>query len=65
MRLTRYDLGQSIGVGITAAGLIVVPLGSVTAGADGTLAVHGAQAVASATPTALRAGSWLRVTRTA
>ncbi|MFB6424654.1 hypothetical protein ACFCXC_14860 [Streptomyces microflavus] len=65
IRLTRYDIGQSIGVGITAAGLIVAPLGTITAGADGTLTVQGAQAVASATPTILRAGSWLRVTRTA
>ncbi|MGW4040890.1 hypothetical protein ACWEIM_32220 [Streptomyces sp. NPDC004778] len=65
IRLTRYDIGQSIGVGITAAGLIVAPLGTITAGADGVLTVQGAQAVASATPTLLRAGSWLRVTRTA
>lgn len=65
IRLTRYDIGQSIGVGITAAGLIVAPLGTITAGADGLLAVQGAQASASGTPTLLRAGSWLRVTRTA
>ncbi|MET9999845.1 collagen-like protein [Streptomyces microflavus] len=65
IRLTRYDLGQSIGVGITAAGLIVAPLGTITAGADGVLAIHGAQAALSVTPTLLRAGSWFRVTRTA
>lgn len=65
IRLTRYDLGQSIGVGITAAGLIVAPLGTITAGADGVLAIQGAQAALSATPTILRAGSWFRVTRTA
>ncbi|MFI6138044.1 hypothetical protein ACIBCC_07650 [Streptomyces griseus] len=64
IRLTRYDLGQSIGVGITAAGLIVAPLGTVTAGADGTLTLQWAQAVSSPTPTVLRAGSWLRATRT-
>lgn len=64
IRLTRYDLGQSIGVGITAAGLIVAPLGTVTAGADGSLTLQRAQAVASVTPTVLRAGSWLRLTRT-
>ncbi|MFD5938262.1 hypothetical protein [Streptomyces griseus] len=65
IRLTRYDLGQSIGVGITAAGLIVAPLGTVTAGSDGAVSVQWAQAVASATATVLRAGSWLRLTRVA
>ncbi|MET8841435.1 hypothetical protein ABZW67_15245 [Streptomyces rubiginosohelvolus] len=65
IRLTRYDLGQSIGVGITAAGLMVAPLGTVTAGADGAVSVQWAQAVASATATVLRAGSWLRLTRVA
>lgn len=65
IRLTRYDLGQSIGVGITAAGLIVAPLGTVTAGADGAVSVQWAQVVASATATVLRAGSWLRLTRVA
>ncbi|MEU5133423.1 hypothetical protein [Streptomyces californicus] len=65
IRLTRYAPGASIGVGITAAGLIVAPLGTITAGANGVIAVQWAQNVASATPTILRAGSWLRVTRTA
>ncbi|MGW3330277.1 hypothetical protein ACWDF9_06980 [Streptomyces rubiginosohelvolus] len=64
IRLTRYAPGASIGVGITAAGLIVAPLGTVTAGANGAIAVQWAQNVSSATPTILRAGSWLRVTRT-
>lgn len=64
IRLTRYDLGQSIGVGITAAGLIVAPLGTLTAGTDGTLSVQWSQAVSTATATTLRAGSWLRLTRT-
>ncbi|MFG2763137.1 hypothetical protein [Streptomyces rubiginosohelvolus] len=65
IRLTRYAPGASIGVGITAAGLMVAPLGTITAGATGVIAVQWAQNVASATPTVLRAGSWLRVTRTA
>ncbi|MGW4040457.1 hypothetical protein ACWEIM_29980 [Streptomyces sp. NPDC004778] len=65
IRLTRYAPGASIGVGITAAGLIVAPLGTITAGANGVIAVQWAQNVSSATPTILRAGSWLRVTRTA
>lgn len=65
IRLTRYAPGASIGVGITAAGLIVAPLGTITAGTTGVIAVQWAQNVASATPTILRTGSWLRVTRTA
>ncbi|MFJ9318263.1 hypothetical protein [Streptomyces globisporus] len=65
IRLTRYAPGASIGVGITAAGLMVAPLGTITAGANGVIAVQWAQNVSSATPTILRAGSWLRVTRTA
>ncbi|MFD5975552.1 hypothetical protein [Streptomyces bacillaris] len=65
IRLTRYAPGASIGVGITAAGLIVAPLGTITAGATGSITVQWAQNVTSATPTILRTGSWLRVTRTA
>ncbi|WP_420168999.1 hypothetical protein [Streptomyces violaceoruber] len=65
IRLTRYDLGQSIGVGITVAGLVVAPLGTVTAGTDGVVSVQWAQAVASGTATVVRAGSWLRLTRVA
>ncbi|MFZ4264491.1 hypothetical protein [Streptomyces arboris] len=65
IRLTRYAPGAPIGVGITAAGLIVAPLGTITAGANGAITVQWAQNVSSVTPTILRAGSWLRVTRTA
>lgn len=65
IRLTRYDLGTSVGVGITVAGLIVAPLGTFTAGADGTLTLQWAQVASSATPTVLKAGSWLRLTRIA
>lgn len=64
IRLTRYDLGQPIGVGITAVGIMVAPLGTLTAGANGVLSVQWAQVVSSVTPTVLRAGSWLRLTRT-
>ncbi|MEV7895330.1 hypothetical protein [Streptomyces cyaneofuscatus] len=65
LRLTRYDPGQSIGVGVTAAGIIVTPLGTITAGANGSITVQWAQNVATATATVLRAGSWLRLTRVA
>ncbi|MYX16841.1 hypothetical protein GTY67_26190 [Streptomyces sp. SID8374] len=65
IRLTRYAPGQSIGVGITAVGLIVAPLGSITAGANGAITVQWAQNVATGTATVLRAGSWLRLARVA
>ncbi|MFH9765177.1 hypothetical protein ACH4N4_30410 [Streptomyces microflavus] len=65
IRLTRYDLGTSVGVGITVAGLIVAPLGTITAGADGNLTLQWAQVASSVTPTVLKAGSWLRLTRIA
>ncbi|MGW1662924.1 hypothetical protein [Streptomyces microflavus] len=65
LRLTRYDPGTPVGVGIITGGLIVAPLGTITAGADGMLTVQWAQNASSATPTTLRAGSWLRATRTA
>lgn len=65
IRLTRYDLGAPVGVGITATGLIVAPLGTLTAGANGHCTIQWAQVVSSATPTILRAGSWLRLTRMA
>ncbi|WP_098007835.1 collagen-like protein [Streptomyces sp. sk226] len=65
LRLTRYDPGVAIGVGITAAGLIVTPLGTITAGASGAITVQWAQNAAMATATVLRAGSWLRLTRVA
>ncbi|MFD5901018.1 hypothetical protein ACFWHG_05900 [Streptomyces microflavus] len=65
LRLTRYAPGQSIGVGITVAGLIVAPLGTITAGANGSITIQWAQNVATAVATTLRAGSWLRLTRVA
>ncbi|WP_097982805.1 collagen-like protein [Streptomyces sp. f150] len=65
IRLTRYDLGTSVGVGVIAAGLIVAPLGTFTAGTDGALTLQWSQAASSATPTVLKAGSWLRLTRIA
>ncbi|WP_318294712.1 hypothetical protein [Streptomyces bacillaris] len=65
IRLTRYPPGQPVGVGITAAGVILTPTGTITAGADGHISFQWAQNAASATPTILRTGSWMRVTRTA
>lgn len=63
VRLTRFDFGASSSMGATAVGVIVNPLGGLLAGADGTLTVQWAQAVSSATPTTIKAGSWLRLTR--
>ncbi|MFF2864490.1 hypothetical protein ACFVSX_32000 [Streptomyces rubiginosohelvolus] len=65
IRLTRYAPGTTIGVGVTAAGLIVTPLGTITAGASGAVTVQWAQNVSTGTATVLRAGSWLRLTRVA
>ena len=63
VRLTRFDFGAPSSMGVTAAGLMVVPTGGLNAGTDGTVAVQWAQAVSSAAATTLRAGSWLRLTR--
>lgn len=65
IRLTRYAPGQTVGVGVTAAGLVVRPEGSFTAGANGFITVQWAQNVLSATPTFVRTGSRLELTRTA
>lgn len=64
LRLTKFSFGTSSTMGITAAGLVVLPHGAlITAGTAGTLKLQWAQAVTSATPTVLRAGSWLRLSR--
>ncbi|MFF6904512.1 hypothetical protein ACFY9Q_01050 [Streptomyces sp. NPDC012389] len=65
IRLTRYAPGQPVGVGVTAAGLVLTPVGSITAGATGSITVQWAQNVSSATPTFVRTGSRLELTRTA
>ncbi|MET9923431.1 MULTISPECIES: hypothetical protein [unclassified Streptomyces] len=65
IRLTRYLPGQTIGVGVIAAGLVVRPDGSFTAGATGFITVQWAQVAPSATPTVVRTGSRLELTRTA
>ncbi|MEU0157922.1 hypothetical protein ABZ154_03515 [Streptomyces sp. NPDC006261] len=65
VRLTRFDLGAPASVGVTAAGLIVAPLGSITAGADGSVTLQWTQNAPTGTATVLRAGSWLRLTRVA
>ncbi|MFD8667095.1 hypothetical protein ACFV1U_17080 [Streptomyces microflavus] len=65
IRLTRYLPGQAIGVGVTAAGLVVRPDGSITAGANGFITVQWAQVAPSATPTVVRTGSRLELTRMA
>ncbi|MEU3268743.1 hypothetical protein [Streptomyces bacillaris] len=65
IRLTRFDFGAPSAVGIITDGVIIAPLGSLTVGADGHLTLQWAQNTSSTTPTVLRAGSWLRATRTA
>jgi len=63
VRLTRFSFGDPSSMGITAAGLIVAPIGGLIAGADGDVRIQWAQAVSSATPTIIRAASWLRLGR--
>lgn len=63
VRLTRFDFGASSSMGATTTGVVVNPTGGIIAGADGTVTIQWAQAVSSGTPTTLRAGSWLRLTR--
>jgi hypothetical protein len=63
VRLTRFDFGATSSMGVTAAGVMVVPTGGLIAGADGTITLQWAQAVSSATATVLRAGSWIRLRR--
>ncbi|QQZ56846.1 hypothetical protein IFE09_26970 [Streptomyces microflavus] len=65
IRLTRYAPGQAIGVGITAAGIVLTPVGSVTAGATGAITVQWAQNASNPTATVVRAGSRLELTRMA
>lgn len=63
VRLTRFDFGASSSMGVTAAGVIVNPQGGLIAGATGTVTIQWAQAVSSATPTTIKAASWIRLTR--
>lgn len=66
LRLTKFAFGSPSSVGITAAGLLVLPRGTlVTGGTAGVLKLQWGQVVSSATPTWLRAGSSIRLTRLA
>lgn len=65
IRLTRYAPGQAIGVGITAAGIVLTPVGSITAGATGAITVQWAQNASNPTSTVVRTGSRLELTRMA
>ncbi|MFK0252134.1 hypothetical protein [Streptomyces sp. NPDC090445] len=64
VKLGRNDAAATSGVGIIAAGSSVCPVGRLTAGGTaGTLQLRWAQTASSATPTIIKTGSWLRLTR--
>jgi hypothetical protein len=64
LKIQRNDAGTSSGVGIIAAGSSVRPSGRLTVGGTpGTLQLRWAQTASSATPTIVKTGSWLRLTR--
>lgn len=66
IKQSRLDLATSSGVGIIAAGSAVRPAGVLRVGGTaGTLQLRWAQSVSSLTPTILKAGSWIRLTRIA
>lgn len=64
IKLARNDAGASSGVGIIAAGSSVRPAGRLTVGGTpGTLQLRWAQTGSSGTPTIVKTGSFLRLTR--
>ncbi|MGW1938943.1 hypothetical protein [Streptomyces goshikiensis] len=66
IKQSRLDVATSSGVGIVAAGSTVRPAGVLRVAATaGTLQLRWAQTVSSGTPTTLKTGSWLRLTRIA
>jgi hypothetical protein len=66
VKRSRNALAAEDSVGILPAGTIVTPSGQITTGATaGNLTLRWAQDAAHATPTILRAGSWMRVTKLA
>ncbi|MFD6874544.1 MULTISPECIES: hypothetical protein [unclassified Streptomyces] len=66
VKLQRNDGSTSSGVGIIAAGSAVRPSGRlVVGGTPGTLQLRWAQTASNATPTIIKTGSWIRLTRMA
>lgn len=64
IKIQRNDAATASGVGIIAAGSSVRPSGRLTVGGTpGTLQLRWAQTSSSATPTIIKTGSWLRLTR--
>lgn len=64
IKLQRNDAATSSSVGIIAAGSSVRPAGRLTVGGTaGTLQLRWAQTASSVTPTIVKTGSWLRLTR--
>lgn len=66
IRLTKYDLGTAQGIGAVSGGSLAISSGYLAVGGTaGTLKLQWAQENASASPTFLRTGSWLRLHRIA
>lgn len=66
IKQSRLDVATSSGVGIVATGSAVRPAGVLRVGGTaGTLRLRWAQSVSSASPTTLKAGSWIRLMRIA
>lgn len=66
IRLTKFAYGATSSMGVTAAGLFILPKGNLIVGdTAGSLTLQWAQAASSATPTTIKAGSWLRLRRMA
>ncbi|MFI8104853.1 hypothetical protein [Streptomyces sp. NPDC086023] len=64
IKQSRLDVATSSGVGIVATGSAVRPAGVLrVAGTGGTFRLRWAQTVSSGTPTIIKAGSWVRLTR--
>lgn len=66
IRLTKFAFGSTSSMGVTAAGLFILPRGNLIVGdTAGSLTLQWAQAASNATATTIKAGSWLRMRRLA
>lgn len=64
IRLTRFAFGATSSLGVTAAGLYVLPSGNlIVSTTAGSLTLQWAQAASNATATTVKAGSWLSLRR--
>lgn len=65
VQVTSFAFDDPASVGVTAQGVIIPPKGAlITGGSPGVFTLQWAQANTGVSPLFLRAGSWLRLTRT-